>query len=170
MTSFDHLRTHGLDQPGDALARRKITTELDPRSRNEPQREEKLMADLDRTLDGNARIRVVGVGGGGSNAVNRMIRSNLKGVEFIAINTDHQALSSSSAQTSRSASAASSPAGSVPAAIPRRGMEAAEESRDELTKRARRQRHGVHHRRHGRRHRHRRGADHRRDRPRVRAR
>ena len=55
------------------------------------------MADLDRTLDGNARIRVVGVGGGGSNAVNRMIRSNLKGVEFIAINTDHQALSSSSA-------------------------------------------------------------------------
>ncbi|MFZ2032959.1 MAG: cell division protein FtsZ, partial [Candidatus Dormiibacterota bacterium] len=52
------------------------------------------MADLDRTLDGNARIRVVGVGGGGSNAVNRMIRSNLKGVEFIAINTDHQALSS----------------------------------------------------------------------------
>ena len=55
------------------------------------------MADLDRTLEGNARIRVVGVGGGGSNAVNRMIRSNLKGVEFIAINTDHQALSSSCA-------------------------------------------------------------------------
>ncbi|MBQ2384970.1 MAG: cell division protein FtsZ, partial [Clostridia bacterium] len=37
-------------------------------------------------------IRVVGVGGGGGNAVNRMISSGLKGVEFIAVNTDKQAL------------------------------------------------------------------------------
>ncbi|HVC04857.1 MAG TPA: hypothetical protein VND88_09290, partial [Candidatus Acidoferrales bacterium] len=81
MSSFDHLRTHGLDQPGDALARRK-TSPLSPHTQETiRQREEKLMADLDRTLEGNARIRVVGVGGGGSNAVNRMIRSNLKGVE-----------------------------------------------------------------------------------------
>ena len=39
-----------------------------------------------------AVIKVVGIGGGGVNAVNRMIESGLKGVEFIAINTDAQAL------------------------------------------------------------------------------
>ena len=46
------------------------------------------MSDMDHTLEGNARIKVVGIGGGGSNAVNRMIRSKLRGVEFIAVNTD----------------------------------------------------------------------------------
>lgn len=57
----------------------------------------------DRTLKGERRymtspnnylavIKVVGVGGGGVNAVNRMIEEGLKGVEFIAINTDSQAL------------------------------------------------------------------------------
>ncbi|MGQ0601644.1 MAG: cell division protein FtsZ, partial [Anaerolineales bacterium] len=39
-----------------------------------------------------ARIKVIGVGGGGSNAVNRMIEEGMGGVEFIAINTDAQAL------------------------------------------------------------------------------
>ena len=39
-----------------------------------------------------AVIKVVGVGGGGCNAVNRMIESGLKGVEFVAVNTDAQAL------------------------------------------------------------------------------
>ncbi len=42
--------------------------------------------------DGRARIKVIGAGGGGGNAVNRMISSALKGVEFIAVNTDLQAL------------------------------------------------------------------------------
>ena len=37
-----------------------------------------------------ANIKVVGVGGGGSNAVNRMIRANLQGVRFVAMNTDAQ--------------------------------------------------------------------------------
>ena len=45
-----------------------------------------------------AKIKVVGVGGGGNNAVNRMIASGLKGVEFIAINTDAQALVHAMAQ------------------------------------------------------------------------
>ena len=40
----------------------------------------------------NARIVVVGVGGGGNNAVNRMITENILGVEFIGINSDQQAL------------------------------------------------------------------------------
>ena len=44
-----------------------------------------------------AVIKVVGVGGGGTNAVNRMVEAGLKGVEFIAVNTDKQALLLSSA-------------------------------------------------------------------------
>ncbi len=43
-------------------------------------------------LEGFAQIRVIGVGGGGSNAVNRMIQASMVGIEFIAINTDAQAL------------------------------------------------------------------------------
>nr|WP_233097647.1 cell division protein FtsZ [Dictyobacter vulcani] len=43
-------------------------------------------------LEGFAQIRVIGVGGGGSNAVNRMIQAGMTGIEFIAINTDAQAL------------------------------------------------------------------------------
>ncbi|MFW6414930.1 MAG: cell division protein FtsZ [Thermodesulfobacteriota bacterium] len=48
--------------------------------------------------EGNARIKVVGVGGGGGNAVNNMISSSLKGVSFIVANTDVQALKHSSAE------------------------------------------------------------------------
>jgi len=43
-------------------------------------------------VEGFAQIRVIGVGGGGSNAVNRMIQANMVGIEFIAVNTDAQAL------------------------------------------------------------------------------
>ena len=42
--------------------------------------------------DNLAVIKVVGVGGGGTNAVNRMVEAGIKGVEFIAVNTDRQAL------------------------------------------------------------------------------
>ena len=49
-------------------------------------------------VEGSALIRVVGVGGGGSNAVNRMIAENISGVDFIAINTDSQALLGSRAR------------------------------------------------------------------------
>jgi cell division protein FtsZ len=48
---------------------------------------------------GNARMKVIGVGGAGNNAVNRMIFSNLQGVDFVAVNTDCQALTKSSAGT-----------------------------------------------------------------------
>jgi cell division protein FtsZ len=51
------------------------------------------------TLEGAARIVVLGVGGGGSNAVNRMIQSGVRGVEYVAINTDTQALSRCDAPT-----------------------------------------------------------------------
>lgn len=49
--------------------------------------------------EGSALIRVVGVGGGGSNAINRMIEANIAGVDFIAINTDQQALRGCNART-----------------------------------------------------------------------
>lgn len=51
-----------------------------------------MSADRLERQDGRARIKVVGCGGGGGNAVNRMISAALKGVEFIAVNTDLQAL------------------------------------------------------------------------------
>ena len=44
------------------------------------------------SVEGFAQIRVIGVGGGGSNAVNRMIQANMMGIEFVAVNTDAQAL------------------------------------------------------------------------------
>lgn len=48
--------------------------------------------------EGNAQIKVVGLGGGGGNAINNMINSSLKGVSFIAANTDMQALKHSVAE------------------------------------------------------------------------
>jgi cell division protein FtsZ len=46
----------------------------------------------DDSMGSGVNIKVIGVGGGGNNAVNRMINTNIKGVEFVAINTDRQAL------------------------------------------------------------------------------
>ncbi|MCB0000682.1 MAG: cell division protein FtsZ, partial [Anaerolineales bacterium] len=45
-------------------------------------------------VESSALIRVVGVGGGGGNAINRMIAENIPGVDFIAVNTDQQVLAS----------------------------------------------------------------------------
>ncbi len=61
--------------------------------------EQGLRLTLDTEVRAGARIKVVGVGGGGSNAVNRMVRSGLTGVEFIVANTDLQALQQSPAST-----------------------------------------------------------------------
>lgn len=48
--------------------------------------------DYDASLDSGAKIKVIGVGGAGNNAVNRMVTENVKGVDFVAVNTDQQAL------------------------------------------------------------------------------
>lgn len=58
------------------------------------------MFELDKTapVAGGAKIKVIGVGGSGGNAVNTMIKSGLSGVEFIAVNTDRQALTASLAE------------------------------------------------------------------------
>ena len=53
----------------------------------------------DDSFESGVCIRVIGVGGGGNNAVNRMISTNIRGVEFISINTDRQALRRSDAAT-----------------------------------------------------------------------
>ncbi|MDQ0200288.1 cell division protein FtsZ [Neobacillus ginsengisoli] len=55
------------------------------------------MLDFDANIDQFATIKVIGVGGGGNNAVNRMIEAGVEGVEFIAVNTDAQALKQSRA-------------------------------------------------------------------------
>ena len=52
--------------------------------------------DFDTSYESNVKIKVIGVGGGGNNAIKRMIQTNIRGVEFIAINTDRQALNTSS--------------------------------------------------------------------------
>ncbi len=82
-------------------------------------------------LDNFARIRVVGAGGGGSNAVNRMIDSGVGGVDFIAINTDSQALMLSNAPT-RVRIGEKLTRGLGAGGDPEVGMKAAEESVDEL--------------------------------------
>lgn len=53
----------------------------------------------ERMIDGTATIKVIGVGGAGNNAVNRMVESGIRGVEFISVNTDRQALQESKAGT-----------------------------------------------------------------------
>ncbi len=53
--------------------------------------------DFEQVYESGVNIKVIGVGGGGNNAVNRMISTNIRGVEFIAMNTDKQALNTSCA-------------------------------------------------------------------------
>jgi len=65
--------------------------------KSEAHLEEKSMFEFEENLAQNAKIKVIGVGGGGGNAVNTMIRQKLDGVEFIAANTDIQALKYSQA-------------------------------------------------------------------------
>jgi len=82
-------------------------------------------------LMSNVNIKVVGVGGGGNNAVNRMIETNIKGVEFLAINTDQMALVKSNA-TTKIAIGEKITKGFGAGANPENGRRAAEESVDEI--------------------------------------
>ena len=66
-------------------------------TRPEGERDQDLRMTIEDTDHFGARIKVIGVGGGGSNAVNRMVRAGLGGVEFIVANTDAQALSHNAA-------------------------------------------------------------------------
>ena len=78
-----------------------------------------------------ASIKVVGCGGGGNNAVNRMVAAGLRGVEFISINTDRQALGQSNAQVKIQIGEKLTK-GLGAGAVPEVGRRAAEESREEI--------------------------------------
>lgn len=78
------------------------------------------------------KIKVLGVGGGGSNAVNRMIDANVSSAEFVAINTDEQALKISKAEK-RLQIGARLTGGKGAGAVPEVGRKAAEESKSSLT-------------------------------------
>ena len=56
--------------------------------------EKEMTFEHDDNLECGVNIKVIGVGGGGNNAVNRMITTNIRGVEFVTVNTDRQALRS----------------------------------------------------------------------------
>ena len=82
-------------------------------------------------MDGNATIKVIGVGGAGNNAVNRMIEAGIKNVDFISVNTDKQALKDSKA-TSKIQIGEKLTRGLGAGANPEVGAQAAEESRAEI--------------------------------------
>jgi cell division protein FtsZ len=81
---------------------------------------------------GFTEVKILGVGGGGSNAVNRMVESGVQGVEFIAVNTDAQALQMSAAMH-KLAIGGRSAKGLGAGGDPQQGERAAEISRDALT-------------------------------------
>ena len=87
--------------------------------------------DVNVMLDGTATIKVIGVGGAGNNAVNRMVEAGIRNVEFVAINTDRQALSLSKAN-SKIQIGEKLTRGLGAGANPDIGAQAAEESRTEV--------------------------------------
>src|SRR5919205_4045071 len=92
-----------------------------------------MIFELEEGAPKTARMRVVGVGGGGGNAVNRMIEDQLGGVEFISVNTDAQALAISKSdikiQIGRKLTR-----GLGAGARPEIGRQAIEENRDEVAR------------------------------------
>ncbi len=89
------------------------------------------MLEFETGMDEQATIKVIGVGGGGNNAVNRMIDHGVEGVEFIAVNTDAQALNMSQAEV-RMQIGGKLTKGLGAGANPEVGKKAAEESKDQI--------------------------------------
>lgn len=87
---------------------------------------------LDMGPESVVNIKVIGVGGGGNNVVNRMVRTGTKGVEFIAVNTDKQALEASSA-TSKIQIGEKLTNGQGAGADPEIGRKSAEENRKQIS-------------------------------------
>ena len=88
---------------------------------------------LDTGVENVVRIKVIGVGGGGNNVVNRMVRSGVQGVDFIAVNTDKQALATSSA-TYKIQIGEKLTGGQGAGSNPDVGRKSAEESRGQIAK------------------------------------
>ncbi|WP_275940739.1 cell division protein FtsZ [Neobacillus terrae] len=89
------------------------------------------MLEFETNIDQFATIKVIGVGGGGNNAVNRMIEGGVQGVEFIAVNTDAQALNMSKAEVTMQIGG-SLTRGLGAGANPEIGRKAVEESRQQI--------------------------------------
>lgn len=87
--------------------------------------------EFEQGLDNVVNIKVIGIGGGGGNAVNRMVDSGVKGVEFVSINTDMQALNFSQAGTKIQIGEKLTK-GQGAGANPEIGRKAAEESREQI--------------------------------------
>ena len=87
--------------------------------------------ELSNDFEDVTQIKVIGVGGGGGNAINRMVNSGIQGVEFIAINTDKQALIPSKA-THKIQIGEKVTGGRGAGARPEMGLKAAEESREAI--------------------------------------
>src|SRR5512144_1315295 len=90
------------------------------------------MIEVNDRNEPGARIKVIGVGGGGGNAINTMVAGRLEGVEFIAANTDVQALAANRADVKIQIGKGTS-RGLGAGANPERGRDAALEARDEIT-------------------------------------
>ena len=88
---------------------------------------------LETGVENVVNIKVVGVGGGGNNVVNRMVRSGVQGVDFIAVNTDKQALNASSANYKLQIGEKLT-GGKGAGSNPEIGRKAAEESRNQISK------------------------------------
>ena len=88
---------------------------------------------LDIGVENVVRIKVIGVGGGGNNVVNRMVRSGTRGVDFVAVNTDKQALNVSSA-TYKIQIGEKLTHGQGAGSDPEVGRKSAEESRAQISK------------------------------------
>ena len=88
---------------------------------------------LDTGVENVVRIKVIGVGGGGNNVVNRMVRSGTRGVDFVAVNTDKQALNVSSA-TYKIQIGEKLTHGQGAGSDPEVGRKSAEESRAQISK------------------------------------
>jgi len=89
------------------------------------------MLEFDSNIDTLATIKVIGVGGGGNNAVNRMIEHGVQGVEFISVNTDAQALNLSKAEVKMQIGSKLT-RGLGAGANPEVGKKAAEESKEQI--------------------------------------
>src|SRR4051812_43866920 len=91
-----------------------------------------MIFEFEESATQNARMKVVGVGGGGGNAVNRMIDEHLEGVEFISVNTDSQALITSKSDVKVQIGKKLT-RGLGAGARPDIGRQAIEENRDEVS-------------------------------------
>src|SRR5688572_33252676 len=90
-----------------------------------------MIFELEETVAQNARMKVVGVGGGGGNALSRMVEDGVTGVEFIAVNTDAQALLNNKADVKVQIGKRLT-RGLGAGARPEIGRQAIEENRDEV--------------------------------------